>query len=82
MSYKLICKSKIYIVHIFFSFKEIVQLKLYVGSFKCPPNIYLFKLNNRNTRTRCGMYPALVIKTPDRRNSRRSSVFIVNFEHM
>ena len=28
------------------------------------------------------MYPALVIKTPQRYNSRRSSAFIVNFEHM
>ena len=28
------------------------------------------------------MYPALVTKTPDRRNSGRYSVFIVNFEQM
>ena len=47
----------------FFAFIEIVQLELYVASFKYPANIYLFKLNNRNARTRCGMYKALVIKT-------------------
>ena len=66
----------------FFSFIEIVQLELYVGSFKYPANIYLFELNNRHIRTKCIMYPALVIKTPERCNSRRSSAFIVNFEHM
>ena len=53
-----------------------------VGSFKYPANIYLFELNNRHIRTKCRMYPALVIKTPERCNSRRSSAFIVNFEHM
>ena len=34
-----------------------------------PAGIYLFKVNNRNTRTRC-------------RHWRRSGVFIVNFEHI
>ena len=33
-------------------------------------------------RTRSGMYPGLVIKTPEQRHSRPSSVFVVNFEHM
>ena len=28
------------------------------------------------------MYPGLVIKTPEQRHSRPSSVFVVNFEHM
>ena len=28
------------------------------------------------------MYSALVIKTPERCNSRRSDVFILNFEHI
>ena len=45
----------------FFSFAEIVQLEIYVGSIKYPPNIYLLKLN-RHARTSCGMYSALVIR--------------------
>ena len=42
-----------------------------------PANIYLFKLNNRNTRKRYEIRSKLTIKTPERR---RSGVFIVNFE--
>ena len=49
----------------FFAFIEIVQLELYVASFKYPANIYPFKPNNRHARTRCGMNSALVIKTTD-----------------
>ena len=41
-------------------------------------NIYLFKVNNRNTGEICSK---LTIKTPKRRCWRRSGVFIVNFEH-
>ena len=64
----------------FFDFIEIVQLELYVASFKYPTNIYPFKPNNRHARTRCGMNLALVIKTKERRHSRRCGVFIVNLE--
>ena len=46
-----------------------------------PPDIYLLKVNNRNTRTRCEIYSELTIKTLERRHWRRSGVFIVNFEH-
>ena len=82
-SYEFICKSNIYIFHFyFFSFIEIVQLELYVGSFKYPANIYLFTLNNSHARTRCGMYSALVIKATERRHSRRRGVYILNFEHI
>ena len=31
-----------------------------------PVNIYLFKLNNRNSRKRCEMCSKLTIKTPER----------------
>ena len=41
-------------------------------------NIYLFKVNNRNTGE---IRSKLTIKTPKRRCWRRSGVFIVNFEH-
>ena len=42
-----------------------------------PANIYLLKVNNRNTRTRREIYSKLKIKTPD-----DVAVFIVNFEHV
>ena len=44
--------------------------------------MYLFKVNNRNTRKRCEICPKLTIKTPKRRYRRRSGMFIVNFEHI
>ena len=46
-----------------------------------PTGIYMLKVNNRNTRTRCEICSKLTIKTPERRHWRRSGVFIVNFEH-
>ena len=45
-------------------------------------NIYLFKVNNRNTRKRCETCSKLTIKTPERCHSSRSVVFIVNFDHI
>ena len=47
-----------------------------------PANIYLLKVNNRNTRKRCEICSELTIKSPERRQWRRSDVFIVNFEHI
>ena len=47
-----------------------------------PSGIYLLKVNNRNTRTRCSIYSKLTIKTPEGRPRRRSGVFIVNFENI
>ena len=58
-----------------------------------PTNFYLFKVNNKNTRKKCGICSKLTIKTPERRLCgaskgfmkafrRRSGVFIVNFEHI
>ena len=40
----------------------------------------MFRVNNRNTRTRCEICSNLTIKTPEWRQWRRSGVFIVNFE--
>ena len=45
-------------------------------------NIYLFKVNNRNTRKRCEIFSKFTIKTPERRQRLRSGVFIVNFENI
>ena len=35
---------------------------------KIPINIYLFTVNNRNTRKRYGLYSKLIIKTPKKRH--------------
>ena len=43
-----------------------------------PVGIYMFKGNNRNTRTRGEIFSKLTMKIPER----HSSVFIVNFEHI
>ena len=47
---------------------------LLVQKVAFPAGIYLLKVNNRNTRTRCEICSKLTIKTP--------GVFIVNFEHI
>ena len=57
------------------------KCSIYSARFN-PVGIYLLKVNNRNTRTRCEICSKLTIKTPERRQLRRSSVFIVNFEHI
>ena len=55
---------------------------LYLIFVFIPAGIYLLKVNNRNTRTRCEICSKLTINTPERRHWRRSGVFIVNFEHI
>ena len=45
-------------------------------------DIYLLKLNNRNTRIRYKICSKLTIKTPKRCYWRRSGLFIINFEHV
>ena len=47
-----------------------------------PANTYLFKFNNRNTRKRGEIFSKLTIKKPERRQRRRSGVFIANFENI
>ena len=47
-----------------------------------PVGIYLFKVYNRNTGTRCKICSKLTIKTAERRQWRLSDVFIVNCEHI
>ena len=50
----------------------------FTKSFILPTGIYLLKVNNRNTRTRCKICSKLTIKLPDRRHC----VFLVSFEHI
>ena len=33
--------------------------------YEFPANVYLFKVNNRNTRKRCGICSKLTIKAPE-----------------
>ena len=47
-----------------------------------PVGIYLLQVNDRNTKTRCEICSKLTVKTLERRQWRRSGVFIVNFEHV
>ena len=51
-----------------------------ISTGSSPAGSYMFKVNIRNTRTRCEICLKLTIKTPERRQWSRSSVFIVNFE--
>ena len=41
----------------------------------------MFKVNNKNTRTRCEVCSKLTSKTPEQHHCHCSGVFIVNFEH-
>ena len=50
------------------------------GSFSSFSNIYLFKVNKRNTTKMCEIRSKLTIKTPEWHQWHRSGVFIVNFE--
>ena len=45
-------------------------------------NKYMLKFNNRNTRKRCEIYSELTTKTQERRQRRRTVVFIISFEHI
>ena len=54
-------------------------MKKWYKSDSYSANIYLFKVNNRNTRKRYEICSKLAIKT---RQCLRSSVFIVNFERL
>ena len=47
-----------------------------------PARIYLLKVHNRNTRTRCETCSKLTLETPERRQWRRSGFFTVDFEHI
>ena len=47
-----------------------------------PDGIYFLKLNNKNSRKRCGIFSKLKIKTPEQRHWCRSGVFVVNSEHI
>ena len=43
--------------------------------YPIPVGFYMFKVSNRNTKTSCKTYSNLTIKTPERRQWRRSGGF-------
>ena len=47
-----------------------------------PAGNHMFKVNNRNTRTGCEICSKLTTKIPERRQRRRSGIFVVNFDHI
>ena len=47
-----------------------------------PTDIYLLKVNNRNSRARYEICSKLTVKTPERGHWCRFDVFIVNFENI
>ena len=55
---------------------------LYIADSRNPTGNYMFKVNNRNTRIRCEICSKLTIMIPERRQWRRSGIFILNFEHI
>ena len=59
---------------------EIIFVSVKVGIK--PAGNKMFKVNNRNSRTRCEICSKLTIKVPERRHWRRSDIFIVNLEHI
>ena len=62
--------------------RDSAKMVLACNIIKDPAGNCMFKVNNRNTRTRCKICSKLTIKTPERRHWRRSAVFIVNVEHI
>ena len=47
-----------------------------------PAGNYMFKADNRNTRTGCEICSKLTLKIPEQCHWRRSDIFIANFEHI
>ena len=75
----IIRKLQIVTVKIIWMLTYIQALKLITWDMrKLPANINLFKVNNRNTRKMCEICSKLTIKTPERRQWRRSGAFIVD----
>ena len=72
-------ENPFYFINLKSNNNSFVQWKM---GYIAPVSIYLFKVNNTNTKTRCKICSNLTIKTPERRQWRRSGIFIVNFEHI
>ena len=75
ISKELISSRKCLYVFLFMHFR-VYYKNLISGAI--PVGLYLVKVNNRNTRTRCKICSKLTMKTTERRHWRRSGVFIIN----
>ena len=64
------------------NFGRMIGNKFLISKETFPIGIYLLKVNNRNTRTRCEICSNLIIKTSETRQWRRFGVFIVKSEHI
>ena len=58
---------------------DVKTLFQFFESYQNPAGNYMFKVSNRNTRTRCEIYSKLTIKIPERSII---NFAIVNFEHV
>ena len=59
-----------------------VKINLHFMTILFPAGNYMFKVNDKNTRTRYETYLELTRKRPEQRQWCRSGVFIMNFEHI
>ena len=62
--------------------RDFFKDNLNLSSEYYPAGKYMFKFNTSNVRTRCEICSKLTIQTSERRQWRRSGVFIVNFEYI
>ena len=60
-------------------FFGVISILWWALEYNFPVGIYLFKFNNRNTRTRCEIWSKLTIRTPKRRRKCRLGWFISIF---
>ena len=73
-----------YFIWIFFrnvtNLVNVLRKYNYSNNTHYPATIYLFKVNNRNTRWRCEICSTFIITRSERCHWCRSGVFIVNFK--
>ena len=72
----------IFNINFWFCFVFVVEEVVLEFVLTDPVGIYLLKVNNRNTRTRCEIRSKLTIKAPEQPHWCRSGVFIVNLENI
>ena len=67
-------------------YKELMKYFLYcilhIAESQFPMSIYLFKVNNQNTRVIYEICSELTRKTPERHQRECSGVFIINFKQI
>ena len=70
-----------FVCFVWFAEEQLTWCRSMLPLFQCfQTGFYLFKVNNRKTKTMFEICWKLTIRTPQRRHWRRSGVFIVNFE--